>query len=106
MGTGEGLRHVAEYQVVYWREIPSLVVAREDRRTRHSVELGARFQVAIDELAMRLGLTGTDAYLESWTRTPWTERSGSAEEVAEVVAGELEHEYPPARLRELLAAAV
>jgi hypothetical protein len=107
---------MAEYQVVYWRTIPSLVVARsespvrggksERRRTRQSVELGARFQVAIDELAMRLGQTGTDAYLAGWERTPWTARDGDIEEIAEVVAGEIERAYPPARLRALMDAAL
>lgn len=97
---------MAEYQIVYWREIPSMVVAREGRRSRHSVQLPARFQVAIDELAMRLGVTGTDAYLEAWARTEWQLRDGDVEETAELVAGELDRAYPPERLRSLLAQAV
>lgn len=83
-----------------------MVVAREDLRTRQSVELPARFQVAIDELAMRLGVTGTDSYLDSWTRSEWRERPGSADEVANVVAGDLDRAYPPARLRDILTTAV
>lgn len=82
-----------------------MVTAREGR-DRHRVELGARFQVAIDELAMRLGVTGTDAYLDGWVRSAWETRPGSAEEVAEVVAGDLDRAFPPERLRSLLAEAL
>jgi hypothetical protein len=92
---------MAEYQILSWRSIPSMVVARDGRRTRHSVQLSPRFQIAIDELAMRLGLTGTDAYLDAWERTEWQAREGDVETVAETVAGELDRAYPPERLRAL-----
>ena len=55
---------MTEYQITYWREFPSMVVAREGRRNRHKVQLPARFQVAIDEAAMRAGATGTT---NTWT---------------------------------------
>lgn len=93
---------MAEYQITYWRDIPSLVTAREGRRNTAKVALPPRFQVAIDEAAMRLNMTGTDAYLEQWRRGPCQERSGALDEVARAVAAEVEAEYTPARLRELL----
>lgn len=93
---------MAEFQITYWRDIPSLVTAREGRRNTAKVELSQRFQVAIDEAAMRLGLTGTDAYLEAWHKTPWQPRDGTPEEVAVVVAAETESAYSPEHLRELL----
>lgn len=93
---------MTEYQITYWRDIPSLVTARQGRRNTAKIELPARFQVAIDEAAMRLNMTGTDAYLEQWQRSPWQERNGSIEEVAAAVAAELEAEYTPSRLRDLL----
>jgi hypothetical protein len=93
---------MAEYQITYWRELPSMVTAREGRRNTAKVELPARFQEAIDEWAMRLKLSGTDAYLEQWRRDPWQARAGTPEEVAKAVAAELEAHYPTERLRELI----
>jgi 5-methyltetrahydrofolate--homocysteine methyltransferase len=93
---------MAEVQITYWREIPSLVTAREGRRNTARVELPARFQVAIDEAAMRLNMTGTDAYIEQWRRGPWEERPGAPEEVAQAVAAEVEAEFPPERLHAIL----
>lgn len=95
---------MAEYQITYWRDIPSMVTAREGRRNTFKVELPARFQVAIDEAAMRLNLTGTDAYIDAWRRSPWLERAGAMDEVAQAVAAEVEGDYPPERVREMLRA--
>jgi hypothetical protein len=94
---------MAEYQITYWQEIPSLVTAREGRRNRASVELSQRFQVAIDEAAMRAGMTGTESYMEQWRRSAWQEREGTPETVAAAVAVELEAEYSPERIREILS---
>lgn len=93
---------MAEYQVTYWRDIPATVTAREGRGHTVRVELPGRFQEAIDELAMRLALTGTDAYLEHWRRGPWQDRPGSPDEVARAVAAELDAEHSPERLRRML----
>ncbi|MBI3959388.1 MAG: virulence factor, partial [Chloroflexi bacterium] len=86
----------------YWKNIPSMVSAREGRRERAKAELGERFQFAIDEAAMRAGLIGTDAYLEQWRRGDWQEREGSPNDVAAAVAAELEAEYTPERLAKIL----
>lgn len=93
---------MAEYQITYWKNIPSMVSARAGRRERAKAELSERFQQAIDEAAMRAGLIGTDAYLEQWRRGEWQEREGSVEEVAAAVAAELEAEYTPERLARML----
>jgi hypothetical protein len=95
---------MTEFRVTYWQDIPSMVSAKAGRQ-RAKVELAPRFGVAIDELAMRLSMTGTDAYLQAWRRTPWEERAGSPEEVAAAVAAELEAEYSPERVRAILDAA-
>lgn len=60
-----------ELQVIWWRDIPAQVTAKEGR-TRAARELAPRFQEAIDAAAMRAGLIGTDAYLEEWRREPRT----------------------------------
>jgi 5-methyltetrahydrofolate--homocysteine methyltransferase len=93
---------MAEYQITYWRDIPAMVTAREGRRNSAKVELTGRFQVAIDEAAMRLNLVGTDAYLEQWRRGEWVERPGAPDEVAKSVATEVEAEYSPGRIRTIL----
>lgn len=95
---------MAEYQITYWRDFPSMVTAREGRRNTAKVELSQRFQLVIDEAAMRLEMTGTDAYLEQWRRDGWQERAGAPEEVAQAVAAEVEATYSPTRLREMLQA--
>ena len=58
-----------ELTVIWWRDIPAQVTAKEGR-TRASRELAPRFQEAIDAAAMRAGLIGTDEYLEEWRREP------------------------------------
>ena len=61
---------MAEIQVTYWRDIPSMVAAREGDDVV-KVPLAQRFQEAIDEAAMRLGEVDADAYLAGWTRSDW-----------------------------------
>lgn len=61
---------MAEIQVTYWRDIPSMVAAR-DGDDVVKVPLAQRFQEAIDEAAMRLGEVDADAYLAGWTRSDW-----------------------------------
>ncbi len=84
---------MASYQIIAWREIPAIVEARDAAGTV-TRQLSERFQSLIDSLAMQLGLVESDAYLEEWTRSEGTERSGSAEEVADAVAAELESRFP------------
>jgi len=60
---------VAELTVIWWRDIPAQVTAKEGR-ARAARELSERFQEAIDAAAMRAGLIGSDAYLEEWRREP------------------------------------
>ena len=93
---------MAEYQVTYWRELPSLVVAREGEQVTKS-PLSARFQGAIDEAAMRLGDPGAGDYLGGWERTPWTTAEGTPVEVLHRVTSELEAEWPADRVAEYLS---
>jgi hypothetical protein len=92
---------VAEFRVTYWRDLPSLVTARDGERTAKAA-LDARFMIAIDEAAMRLGAIDSDAYLEGWRQSDWDERSGTPEEVARAVAHELEDEFGETRVQEML----
>jgi Virulence factor len=88
---------VTEYQVTYWRDLPSLVVAREGESVTKGL-LDPRFQEAIDEAAMRLGATGSEAYLEGWARSDWTPADGSGAEVCDRVVADLEEQWSAERI--------
>ena len=92
---------MSEYQVTSWRDLPSLVVARDGEHVTKS-PLAPRFQEAIDEAAMRLGETGSDDYLAGWTRGAWTPMDGGTHEVADAVVAGLEEAWPAERLTEYL----
>jgi hypothetical protein len=93
---------MTEYQITSWRGLPSLVVAREGEDVT-KVSLPSRFQEAIDEAAMRLGETGSDAYLAGWDRGPWTPSEGRPAAVAAHVAADLEERWDEAAVTEYLA---
>ena len=72
---------------VYWRDIPSQVIARKGRTTS-KVQLGQRFQEAIDRAAMRAGKGSSDAYLSEWRREASTcgeDLESAAKELADVL---------------------
>jgi hypothetical protein len=92
---------VTEYQVTLWRDLPSLVMARDGDQVTKSL-LGPRFQEAIDEAAMRLGETSSDDYLSGWTRGEWTPAAGSITDVCDQVVADLEEQWPAERLAEYL----
>jgi hypothetical protein len=92
---------VTEYQVTYWRDLPSMVVARNGEDVVKA-PLASRFQEAIDEAAMRLGNTGSDDYLAGWTRGSWTSAEGSTTDVADRVVADLEARWPEDELRQYL----
>ncbi len=84
---------MATYEIIGWRGIPTVVEARDQSGTA-SRELSERFQALIDSIAMQLGLAGTEQYLEDWGRSAACERAGSADDVADAVARELEARFP------------
>jgi hypothetical protein len=92
---------MTEYQVTYWRELPSLVVARQGVQVVKS-PLASRFQVAIDEAAMRLGDIGSDDYLAGWRRGDWTAAEGDPAEVVARVGAELEDAWPASAVADYL----
>ena len=89
-------------QVIYWRDIPAQIKVRTADRQRFSRPLPERFAVAIDEAAMRGGLTGSDDYLAQWRTTDWQNQEGEVDAVADALVTELNDAYPPARLRTLI----
>lgn len=79
---------MAEYQVLYWRDIPSLVKAA-DATGEVTVRLPQRFRDAIDDAAVRAGATDAETYLAGWHWGPIRQRPGAAHDVAEAMAAEL-----------------
>lgn len=84
---------MADYEIVSWRGVPALVEAG-DEHGRVTRPLSARFQALIDSAAMQLRQDDEDAYLEAWQRGPREHRPGTAAEVAEAVASDLERRFP------------
>ncbi len=87
--------------MTYWRDLPSMVVAREGESVTKG-PLAPRFQEAIDEAAMRLGAVDSEAYLDGWSRGGWTSADGSPAEVCDRVVAELEDQWPEERLASYL----
>lgn len=83
--------------MTYWRDLPSMVVVR-DGDAVHKAALGARFQEAIDEAAMRLGEVDSMAYLEGWRRGDWTPVDGEVDGAAERLVARLEAPWDDAAL--------
>jgi hypothetical protein len=93
---------MSEYQITYWRDLPSLVVARDgDDVTK--APLAPRFLEAIDSAAMTLGAVDSDAYLAGWQRTDWVPADGSPTDVCEQVVARLEAEWSPEALSSFLS---
>ena len=80
---------MATYKILYWQEVPSQVFAA-DAENEVNLALPPRFMERIDEVALARGLSDSDDYLEQWNWGDEVERDGSAEEVANAVAAELE----------------
>ncbi len=62
---------MAELTVIWWRDIPAQVIAKAQSgggRGGAKAPLSGRFQEAIDMAATRVGLIGTDEYLQQWRR--------------------------------------
>ena len=93
---------VAEYRITRWRDIPTMVTARDASGSTVKVALPDRFQEAVDEAAMRQGMAGSDAYLEQWQHSDWEQADGGADEVAARIAAGLDAEHPPERLAAML----
>jgi hypothetical protein len=94
---------VARVRILRWKDIPSVVEATDADGTV-KLQLSERFQALIDSVAMHLGLSGTDDYLDQWELGDEEERPGPAREVAEALVRELEGRFGEFRDRGLGAA--
>ena len=58
---------MASLTVIWWRDIPAQVIAREGRQS-HKIVLHPRFQTAIDRAAMNAGRKKWDDYIDEWRK--------------------------------------
>ncbi len=93
---------MTEFQITYWRDLPSLVVARAGEVVVKAA-LAARLQEAIDEAAMRTGSSDADSYLAGWRRSDWMPADGTPADVCAGQAALLEDAWPAERVTHYLA---
>ena len=93
---------MANLTIVYWRDIPAQVIAKEKRNAAKRV-LSERFEKAIDRAAMRSGARDTDAYLAEWRRGEPTPCGDDLDAEADAVAARIEGDYDDDRLAGLIA---
>ncbi len=93
---------MANLTIVYWRDIPAQVIAKEKRTAAKRV-LSERFEKAIDRAAMRSGARDTDAYLAEWRRGEPTPCGDDLDAEADAVAARIEGDYDDDRLAGLIA---
>lgn len=80
---------MGRYRVLCWRGIPTSVKARDDAGRRVSRAMPDRFVREVDRVAMREGITGSDAYLEAFAWSDEVEEPGDAAAVADRVVARL-----------------
>lgn len=80
---------MAQFQILYWQDIPSQIKAWDDF-DEIKIDLGPRFADRIDRAAQSQGLTSTDDYLAQWKWSDEQERPGTAPQVAEAIKNEIE----------------
>jgi len=93
---------MAKLITVYWRDIPSQLIAQQGRKRVKQV-LGERFQKAIDRAAMRAGKGSSDAYLEEWRRVSRPCGAGIEDEL-QAAAQALEGQFDDQQLERMVKA--
>ena len=76
---------MATLTVIWWRDIPAQVIARDGRRSSKSV-LHPRFQVAIDKAASRAGKRAYNDYIEEWRKVA----QGCGDDIEQAVTAEVD----------------
>lgn len=92
---------MAEYQILYWDDLPYGIRAFEDKK-RVSKQLPMKFQKVIGVLCMITGRNSQKDFQDGFVWGPRLSREGSAEQVAQALYDELVAAYPPKRLVEIV----
>jgi hypothetical protein len=93
---------MAQLITIWWRDIPMQVTAKDGRRTEKRV-LDKRFQIAVDQAALKSGKKSYDDYIAEMGRSERACGPDLAAE-AEAEAARLEGLYTKALLRDIVAA--
>jgi hypothetical protein len=88
--------------VLYWRDIPTQVVARSGRAASAKAELPKRFMEAVDAAAMRAGLFNSDDYLTHWRRGEPSPCGDDLDQAVADAVASLDTAYDAKRLRRLV----
>ena len=88
---------------IYWRDIPSHVLARQGRKTVLKRHLDSRFGRAIDRAARRAGGGSSKQYFEDWRRESQDCDTDLEDAVTQEVA-RLEALFPPLELERVIRA--
>ena len=94
---------MAQARIMYWKEIPVQVQARDDQGVV-SRQLDERFQQGVDAISMFDGSAGSDDYLDAWEWGEFFESGGTAEESADALVDRINTGFPAdfvVRIREL-----
>ena len=94
---------MADLFILSWRDIPAQVVVKAGRKSAKR-ELPKRFIEAIDRVAMREGVVGTDAYLDQWRRSGPMPCGDDIEAEAQAAADKLERDVDAEALNRLVTA--
>ncbi len=96
-GNESGNAAQGKLTIMYWRDIPAQVIAKEGRANARR-ELSPRFQEAIDDAAMECGAHGTDDYLEGWRKGAPEPCGSDLEAAADAAVARIERDYTDDRL--------
>ncbi len=91
---------MATYQILSWHSIPTGVKAKDDNEEKR-INLPRRFQAAVDAVATKTGNVGTKAYLAGFHWSEPLDQEGTAADVANNVAANLEMKYTPETVKNL-----
>ena len=94
---------MAQVRIMYWKEIPVQVQARDDAGVV-SRQLDPRFQQGVDAVSMFDGSAGADEYLMAWEWGEYVDADGSAAQAAAALVERLNRDFPAdfvARIRDL-----
>ena len=92
---------MAEYQILYWDEVPYGVRAFEDKK-RVSKHLPPKFMKVIGVLCMVTGRNSQSDFQKGFVWGARLSRVGTAEQVAQQVHDEIIAAYPPSRLVDIV----
>ena len=94
---------MTQVRIMYWKEIPVQVQAR-DGAGAVSRQLDPRFQQGVDAVALFDGSAGADEYITAWEWGEYADADGTASEAADALAARLNDNFPDdfvARVRQL-----